>query len=137
MFPPLPALKMNKIIIIQMPPPICTQKKWVQQKRVEISVCCPTVFCIFSYSPSPLVSRKVVFFANIAFLPAHKKTKFCIYSKTPPSYFTKKAVSTTKVRNFGLLPLSILYFFIIGGGSLPLVSRQVGFFANIAVVPAH
>ena len=45
------------------------------------------------------------------FLPAHKMTKFCIYSKRLPP-IAKKTVTTTNDRNFCVLPDSILYFFI-------------------------
>ena len=43
--------------------------------------------------------------------------------------YQEKAVTINKDRNFGVLTISILYFFILGG---PLVSRQVVFFANIS-----
>ena len=62
----------------------------------------PTVLCIFSY-PHPLVSRQVGFFANIAFFPTHKMTKFWIYSKRL-LLFQQKAVWMTKDRNFCVLP---------------------------------
>ena len=84
---------------------------------------------------TPLESRQVGFFANIALLPAHKMTKFCIYSKRPLQ-FPQKSGFNHKGPKFRCVAPQYFVFFHYWGGSPPLVSRQVGFFANIAVLPA-
>ena len=71
------------------------------------SGCCPSVFCIISYigGAHPLLNRQVGLFA-----------------KTTPSYGVKCTF-------FGVLPLNILYYFILPTSN-PLVSREVGLFAK-------
>ena len=85
--------------------------------------------------PSPLVSRQVGFFTNIALLPAHKMTKFCIYSRRPPPISSKKRFQPQRIE-ISVCGSSLFCIFNIGGVP-PLVSRQVGFFANIALLLAH
>ena len=62
---------------------------------------------------NPTYAPPQITHTGAAFLPAHKMTKFCIYSKRP-LLLPKKAVSTTKDRNFGVLPPTILYFLYWG-----------------------
>ena len=100
--------------------------RWVLSKFRGVA---PSLFCIFLYPPLPLgKSSSSVFCQYCCFVSPLNEQLSCLF-KTTPSFFLKKAVSTSKHRNFGLLHLSILYFFIIGGPH-PLLSRQVGFFAN-------
>ena len=82
-----------------------------------------------SYGSPPLVSRQVGFFANIAFLPAHKMTKFCIYSKRPLQFPQKSGFYHKGSKFRGVAPHYFDFFYIVGVP--PLISRQVVLFANI------
>ena len=51
----------DQILYLFKTPSSYFKKKRLQSKIIEISGCCPSVFCIFSYW-GPLVSRQLVFF---------------------------------------------------------------------------
>ena len=55
----------------------------------------------------------------------------CIFFKTPPSNFKKKRLQPQKIEISGCCTTVFCIFSLLGGPS-PLVSRQVGFCANIS-----
>ena len=68
--------------------------------------------------PLPLVSRQVVFFANIAVLPAHKMTNFRIYSKLPPPISSKKRFQPQSIEISGCC-ISVFCIFSLLWGHPP------------------
>ena len=76
------------------------------------------VFFHYCGGVTPLISRQVGFLANNCFLPAHKMTKFCIYSKRPPPVSSKCVFNHQGSKFRGVAP-QYFVFFIIGGGLPP------------------
>ena len=55
----------------------------------------------------------------------------------PELYGGAHSTPDLRLRFQGVAPQYLFFFFHYGGGAPPLVSRQVGFFANIAFMTAH
>ena len=85
----LPAHQMTKFCIYSKRPPAICSKKRLQPQSIEISGCCSSVFCIFSYwAVLPLVSDQEGYFVNVNLF------------KTPPK-ISKKMITTTKLISMG------------------------------------
>ena len=107
------------------------QKSGFNHKASKFRLVAPHYAVFFHYwGGPPLVSRQVVFFANIAVLPAHKMTNFRIYSKLPPPISSKKRFQPQSIEISGCCT-SVFCIFSLLWGHPPFISRQVGFFAKI------
>ena len=81
----------------------------------------------------PHYSNHMQFYYFFSFFTLYKSSSMFFCPPTFEQKWIQKADTTRKVRNFGILPHNILFFFIFCG-ALPPGKRQVGYFANIPLI---
>ena len=103
-------------------------KSGYNHKGIKFRGVAPQFFVFFHIGvPPPPGNSSCRDFCQYSHLCLPMKSLIIVFIQNAPLQFNKKAVTTTKDRIFGMLPHSILYFFILPPPLTHFISRQVGF----------